>query len=298
MADSFCIIKPGTCNYDRGPDAVDPNNPTGAMSPKEIVYLKDPMNLCMNLPDLTQFPNKKPGVLQAEGHIQSMCIGDYKPPGSIVMPKWGLRSAIMSYNKHPNGSLYYQVYGTLGCDELGIECKSQADGGNSGQIDSVPYQYFGKEPYSSVDQTQNKGFQNYVMQAGDGIYCMRICQGGSGLYDPCNAKNDSAGCQSTMGIGSFPEDGIFTFTDNVGSLPPMSTSISIPAFVATTSLPATVRASSTAAAEATTTAAPVSTMPVAVTTIAQSTTKSSAFSIQVNAAMFLGAVACVFAVFL
>ncbi len=79
-----------------------------------------------------------------------------------------------------------------------------------GQYDSVPYIHCGKEPYSGSDPSKHPGQPEYVEQAGDGIFCMRICEGGREDGDPCSPKNDTAGCYATMGV-SFPPG--FTFTD-------------------------------------------------------------------------------------
>lgn len=72
---------------------------------------------------------------------------------------------------------------------------------------------------------------DYVSQAGDGIFCMRICQAGQQKEDPCNVKDDTAGCTKTMGVTFRPG---WTFTDktaanssaksiNFPELPPAST---------------------------------------------------------------------------
>jgi hypothetical protein len=47
----------------------------------------------------------------------------------------------------------------------------------------------------------------YNMQAGNGIFCMRVCEagpsGGMQLEDPCNVKMDTQGCFATMNNPSF-----------------------------------------------------------------------------------------------
>ena len=47
----------------------------------------------------------------------------------------------------------------------------------------------------------------YNMQAGNGIFCMRVCEagpsGGMQSEDPCNVKLDTAGCFRTMNNPSF-----------------------------------------------------------------------------------------------
>jgi hypothetical protein len=60
----------------------------------------------------------------------------------------------------------------------------------------VIYRYCGKSPYSGVDASKHPGYPSYNEQAGNGIFCMRICQGGLGTGDACTAKLDTAGCVS------------------------------------------------------------------------------------------------------
>ncbi|KAJ3115843.1 hypothetical protein HDU96_011031 [Phlyctochytrium bullatum] len=113
---------------DRGPNTIDPKNPTGALNTSQMVYIKDLKNFCMNLPDLTKFPGRRPTFLEGEGSVVSNCVGTYKPAGAISMPANGLSSIIMTKNIHPNGRKYYQMYGLLNCPAIGIDCSTGPDG--------------------------------------------------------------------------------------------------------------------------------------------------------------------------
>ncbi|KAJ3192752.1 hypothetical protein HK101_006017 [Irineochytrium annulatum] len=266
---------PGLCNYDRGPDAVDPKNPTGAKYSNQKVYIKDQHNYCMNLPDHSVLNKKTPTILESEGFVISTCVGDYIPEGGIPMPAGGIKSAVVTKETSPNGRHYMQMYGSLDCGALNIDCT----GDSSGQIDSVPYEYFGKEPYSSVDQSQNPGMYSYVMQAGNGIYCFRVCQGGNGQNDPCNAKNDTAGCELTMGIKVFPPDGTFTFEDRTDATT-TTTSMSSTS-TSTTALPTTTVASMSLTEPPNMPWSASVTMPVTVSTVSTSS-KSAAGKVVVS----------------
>lgn len=45
---------------------------------------------------------------------------------------------------------------------------------------------------------------------------MRICEVGSQIGDPCNVKNDTAGCFATMGITTFGVPGFDTLDMSTG----------------------------------------------------------------------------------
>ncbi|KAJ3017737.1 UNVERIFIED_CONTAM: hypothetical protein HDU68_011499 [Siphonaria sp. JEL0065] len=214
-------------NWDRG-NVVDPNAPPGPYPVAgQQVYIKDNWNFCINLPNpddptmkqLYYDKGLKPTVVQAEGYVRSFCVGE-STPGSLPMPVGAITSAHVIKNYTSEGKHYMQITGHMNCDVLNINCQ----GDNGGQYDSVPYRNCGKEPYSGVDTKLNPTFENYVEQAGDGIFCMRTCQGGLQLDDPCNVKNDTAGCEATMGFNTKPG---FTFFDvatgSLTELPPSTT---------------------------------------------------------------------------
>ena len=82
-----------------------------------------------------------------------------------------------------------------------------SDYSDGGQYDTAPYFNFGKSPYSGVDTSKNPNMPVFNMQAGNGIFCMRVCEagpsGGMQSEDPCNVKLDTAGCFVTMNNPSF-----------------------------------------------------------------------------------------------
>ncbi|KAJ2993598.1 hypothetical protein HDV02_002228 [Globomyces sp. JEL0801] len=229
-------------NWDLGANAVDPCAPIGETYPVagEQVYLQDPVNFCLLLPnpnspllkDLFYSKGLLPKIVQAEGYVQSYCMGDYKTPGALSMAEFGIRSAYVTHDIK-NGKEYYQIEGRMDCGRLGVNCTHPPgiydDGG---QYDAVSYRYCGKEPYSGVDtRKQGSKFVEYVEQAGNGLYCMRICEKGQQLTDPCNVKSDELGCEVTMGA-TFPEG--FTLNDRITgekktwsvALPPLTTTAS------------------------------------------------------------------------
>ncbi|KAJ3350543.1 hypothetical protein HDU83_009565 [Entophlyctis luteolus] len=170
----------------------------GDPRPGQQVYIKDELhliclkkNFCINLPDpdsiflQNNFYNvsKLPSIVQAEGYVRSFCMGSYIPPGAKPMPPYAIRSAHVLKNLSTKGSMYIQIHGTMDCDILRINCTQSSPGAydDGGQYDNGPYESCGKEPYSGVDKSSsgNPGFQNYVEQAGDGIFCMRVCEPGT-----------------------------------------------------------------------------------------------------------------------
>ncbi|KAI9329962.1 hypothetical protein BDR26DRAFT_922674 [Obelidium mucronatum] len=230
-------------NWDRGENAVDPNAPPGPYPVAgQQVYIKDVSNFCINLPNpddptlkqLYYSKGLKPTVVQAEGYVRSYCVGQ-QLPGSLPMPAGAITTAHITRNFTVPGNHYMQITGYMNCDVLGINCQGE----NSGQYDSVPYRNCGKEPYSNVNTELNPGFENYVEQAGDGIFCMRTCQGGLQLNDPCNVKNDTAGCAATMG---FNTNTGFTFLDVSGG---GVTSLAGPVITTTTTTAAATTAAQT-----------------------------------------------------
>ncbi|KAJ3043211.1 hypothetical protein HDV00_005531 [Rhizophlyctis rosea] len=192
--------------------AVDPNAPPKPWPVAgEQVYIADELNFCLNLPNpdnayLKYFyysQGKKPSIVEAEGYIQSFCVGNYTTPGGKPMPKGGITAAhVENHLNNPNGKRYIQITGRMDCNVLNINCIGSAPGAydDGGQFDDVPFNNCGKEPYSGTDSSKHAGLVHYVEQAGDGIFCMRICDGEQQLGDPCNVKNDTAGCFATMGM--------------------------------------------------------------------------------------------------
>ncbi|KAI9335303.1 hypothetical protein BDR26DRAFT_866075 [Obelidium mucronatum] len=203
------------------------------------VYIKDPTNFCINLPDpdsiflQNNFYNvsKLPTIVQAEGFIRSFCMGNYLPPGSLRLPAGGIRSAHVVKNRD-----YIQIHGTLDCDRLNINCTMSAPGAydDAGQYDNVGFQTCGKSPYSGVDASPggNPGMFDYVEMAGNGIFCMRVCIAGTLNGGVCDILQDTAGCTKLMGV-TFEKTG-FTYLDNLTgfsstatvSLPPLATKTS------------------------------------------------------------------------
>ncbi|KAJ3110161.1 hypothetical protein HDU96_006866 [Phlyctochytrium bullatum] len=261
---------PDTCNWDRGPNTVDPMNPTGQLRTRELVYIQDLNNYCMNLPDIEQFPGITPTFLMGEGFVRSHCVGPYVPAGAKVMPPGGIGSAVLSMNIHRSGARYYQMHGYLNCPAIGIDCDAFD---NSGQIDNVIYRYFGRQPYSGVDTARNPGYTSYVMQAGNHIYCYRVCEGGLNLDDPCNAKNDTLGCALTMGVTEWPAWGTFRFVDNTGATPRLITTFT--SSIPTTRVTSTSTSTSTSATVLATTTESVSTASAATTTTTLTASSSS-----------------------
>ncbi|KAJ3209450.1 hypothetical protein HDU82_000758 [Entophlyctis luteolus] len=131
------------------------------------------------------------------------------------MPPYAIRSAHVLKNLSTKGSMYIQIHGTMDCDILRINCTQSSPGAydDGGQYDNGPYESCGKEPYSGVDNSSsgNTGFQNYVEQAGDGIFCMRVCEPGTMIPGGvCDVTHDTIGCSAFMGV-TFTDG--FTYTD-------------------------------------------------------------------------------------
>ncbi|KAJ3212771.1 hypothetical protein HDU82_006403 [Entophlyctis luteolus] len=203
-----------------------------------MVYIKDEVNFCINLPNPNSTVLKNnyylkgllPTIVQAEGYVQSYCYGSYLPNASLPLPEGAIRSAHVLKNTTVSGLGYYQVHGVMDCDILQINCTQSYPGAydDGGQYDDGAYSSCGKEPYSGVDTSTNgnPGFPHYVEQvcfirvfpvfpdvvkAGDSTFCMRVCEStaqGKGL--PCDLTQDTAGCIKFMGV-SFTDG--FTYTD-------------------------------------------------------------------------------------
>ncbi|KAJ3285222.1 hypothetical protein HK104_009592 [Borealophlyctis nickersoniae] len=213
-------------NWDLG-DTPDPNAPPGPYPVKgEQVYIQDAVKA--NYYD----KGVPPTIVQAEGYVQSFCMGNYLAPGALPLPAGGVTAAhVIKNTGGPAGKRYWQITGRLNCQVLNITCTSSSPGAfdDGGQYDDVAYRKCGKEPYSGVDASKHPGLAHYVEQAGNGIFCMRVCDGGQDVGDPCNPKNDTAGCVATMGF--VDQDG-FSFTD-MGTGQTATFSVSLPASSAT-----------------------------------------------------------------
>jgi hypothetical protein len=153
--------------------------------PGQQVYIQDPLNYCLMGPDPNNFILKNgvyasgrlPTMLQGEGHSQAFCVGDYLTPGAFHYKPGAIRSAHVITNMRKNGKRYIQIAGVYDCAVAEINCTSSVPGAydDGGQYDSVPYVNCGKEPYSGVDTPkQGAGMVDYVLQAGAGIFCMRV----------------------------------------------------------------------------------------------------------------------------
>ncbi|KAJ3022511.1 UNVERIFIED_CONTAM: hypothetical protein HDU68_009063 [Siphonaria sp. JEL0065] len=144
--------------------------------------------------------------------------------------------------------MYMQIHGTLDCKALNINCTMSAPGAydDGGQYDNAPYKSCGKEPYSGVDSSEkgNAGFVNYVEMAGNGLFCMRVCEAGTMVPGGvCDVTLDTAGCTALMGV-QF-EDGFSYKDESTGVV--TTTSIFLPPLPSstTTSTKATASATST-----------------------------------------------------
>ncbi|KAI9345538.1 hypothetical protein BDR26DRAFT_856234 [Obelidium mucronatum] len=221
----------------------------GIPRPGEQVYLKDPQNFCIMLPN----PNsiflqnnyyswgKLPTIVQAEGFVQSYCVGDYKPPGALAMPQYGIRSAHVIKNYTVAGSRYIQIHGKMDCDLLKVNCTQSFPGAydDGGQYDDGPYVSCGKEPYSGTDASQHPGFPHYLEMAGNGLFCMRICEKGSEVVGgPCDLTHDTEGCEKFMKVqfrDGFTSTDLSTGVSTTLSvfIPPLTTSTSTAAATGT-----------------------------------------------------------------
>jgi hypothetical protein len=173
--DKVCRAK----NWDLG-DQIDPCAPDGPYPVKgQQVYIKDPRNFCINLPNPNSpalksryYDNGKlPTIVAAEGYVQSFCMGEYISPGALRLPKSSILSAHVIKNEK-NGIKYFQISGKMDCSILNINCNSSLPEAydDGGQYDSVSYRQCGKEPYSGVDNFKHPGYIDYVEQAGNGYH--------------------------------------------------------------------------------------------------------------------------------
>ncbi|KAI9353564.1 hypothetical protein BDR26DRAFT_848806 [Obelidium mucronatum] len=219
---AYCESK----NWDLGENS-DPS--PGLKLDGQQVYIKDQFNFCINLPDpyspfLQERFGGRPTIVQAEGYVRAFCVGANVPDGAVKMPEGAIISAHVVKNFGTDKKRYMQIWGKMNCNALNINCQQSYEGAydDGGQYDSVPYRNCGKEPYSGVhaylqgngDSKEGARFDKYVEQAGDGVFCMRVCEGGMEESDPCNAKYDTKGCKFTMGISDYSlmKDG-YSFTD-------------------------------------------------------------------------------------
>ncbi|KAI9318323.1 hypothetical protein DFJ73DRAFT_803588 [Zopfochytrium polystomum] len=214
----------------------------------QMVYIKDPENFCILLPNnqskyLTHWyyggngNSNPPSIVQAEGFVQSFCAGSYMPSKSRAMPSGGIRSAHVVVNFTTTGARFIQISGTMDCGVLNINCQQSSPGAydDGGQYDTSTYAQCGKEPYSGPDpsspnpNTPFAAFNQYVEKAGDGIYCMRVCEGPDSSYDlgdplgghartlaPCDSSQDTQGCEFW---NANTGDGLIWWTLSLGRRP-------------------------------------------------------------------------------
>ncbi|KAJ3062407.1 hypothetical protein HDU98_001731 [Podochytrium sp. JEL0797] len=96
---------------------------------------------------------------------------------------------------------------------------------------------------------------HYVEQAGNSVFCMRVCGPGTMVPGgPCDVTQDTAGCHQFMNVPFNPTPG-FTFTDLSGAvtttsvfLPPLTTATSAASNTATVTNAQSAAASGTATA--------------------------------------------------
>ncbi|KAI9348931.1 hypothetical protein DFJ73DRAFT_834299 [Zopfochytrium polystomum] len=292
VADPSCILPttdpdPRICQgsfHNGGSDPCKP--PDSSLSNgillNQMVYIKDPTNFCLLLPnDQSKYLKnwyyggngnpKPPSIVQAEGFVQSFCAGSYKPDKSRTLPVGGIRSAHVVVNFTTSGARFIQISGTMDCGVLNINCQQSSPGAfdDGGQYDTSTFAQCGKEPYSGVDpsspnpNTPFSTFNQYVEKAGDGIYCMRICEGPDSSYGlgdplgpnarthaPCDSSQDTKGCEfwnANTGDGFDMIDVVTGQSQTFSvSLPPITTSTTSTSSAAKTS--ATVTTGSGAAA--------------------------------------------------
>ncbi|KAI9348938.1 hypothetical protein DFJ73DRAFT_960097 [Zopfochytrium polystomum] len=191
----------------------------------QMVYIKDPENFCILLPNdqskyLTHWyyggngNSNPPSIVQAEGFVQSFCAGSYMPSKSRAMPSGGVRSAHVVVNFTTTGARFIQISGTMDCGVLNINC-----------------------------QQSSPGAYDDGGQSGDGIYCMRVCEGPDSSYDlgdplgghartlaPCDSSQDTQGCEfwnANTGDGFDLVDVVAgTTTTYSVSLPPVTSTTS------------------------------------------------------------------------
>ncbi|KAJ3011675.1 UNVERIFIED_CONTAM: hypothetical protein HDU68_001581 [Siphonaria sp. JEL0065] len=224
---------------EENPDRCKPLAP--APVPGEQVYIKDSTNFCINLPNPNSIylqnnyylKGQFPTIVQAEGFVQSYCMGDYLPPGALKLPVGAIRSAHVRKNFTVTGSYYYQIHGVMDCNALNINCTQSSPGAydDGGQYDNGPFISCGKEPYSGVDNSTNGnfGFKEYVEMAGDGQFCMRVCEPGTMTTGGvCDVTHDTEGCYKFMNVSfteGFTTEDVATgiITTAIVSLPPLAT---------------------------------------------------------------------------
>ncbi|KAJ3092701.1 hypothetical protein HK100_006881 [Physocladia obscura] len=215
-----------------------PSNLTDGVVSGQQVYIKDELNFCINLPnpDSLYLQQKYysvglyPSIVDAEGYVQSYCMGSYLPPGSLAMPQFGIRSAHVLKNFTVTGQNYFQIHGTMDCDLLKINCTASYPGAydDGGQYDNGPFVSCGKEPYSGVDSTTsgNSGFDGYVEMAGDSEFCMRVCEPGNReVGRPCDVTQDTAGCYKFMNVTFYDLSWSYTDASSPGNVTTVSVSL-------------------------------------------------------------------------
>ena len=123
-------------NWYLGPNAKDKCAPLGPVPVSgQQVYIQDPVNFCLLLPDENSpflkreyySQNRKPTILAGEGYVQSFCMGSYRTPGAFAMKPGAIRSAHVSYGTI-SGKSYVQIYGTMDCTAAEIDCVGEGVG--------------------------------------------------------------------------------------------------------------------------------------------------------------------------
>ncbi|KAJ3232373.1 hypothetical protein HDU81_003011 [Chytriomyces hyalinus] len=215
--------------------------------PGQQVYIKDAINFCINLPNPDSIFLKnnyyskglRPTVVQAEGFVQAFCSGPYLPPGAKPFPVGAIRSAHVMKNFTVPGQTYYQIHGTMDCDVLNINCTQSFPGAydDGGQYDDGPFISCGKEPYSGVDNSTsgNLGFKHYVEMAGNGLFCMRVCEPGTLVEGgACDVTHDTEGCEKFMRV-KFTSG--FDYVDLATPTAVTTFSVSLPPLPSPTAMP-------------------------------------------------------------
>ncbi|KAJ3112223.1 hypothetical protein HK100_002420, partial [Physocladia obscura] len=210
--------------------------------------------------------DKLPGIADAEGlGLQSFCVGSFLPPGALPMPANAITSAHVVKDFSDASDQYYEVTGSMDCEAAGIDCTQ-----DGGQYDNMPC---GSAPNSGVDASAIAGTDliSYVMMAGDGTYCIRVCSGGLAQGDSCNAHADTRGCAFIM--PDFNPGPGFSFEDRTAGTPSSASYATTDSpSTASSVVPSSATASSFSNSSATTSFVPTTTTATTTTTTTTTTT--------------------------
>ncbi|KAJ3391650.1 hypothetical protein HDU84_005600 [Entophlyctis sp. JEL0112] len=256
----------------------DPCKPSTVPLPNQMVYIKDEVNFCINLPNPNSTVLKNnyylkgllPTIVQAEGYVQSYCYGSYLPTASLPLPAGAIRSAHVLKNTTVSGLGYYQIHGVMDCDILQINCTQSYPGASVLQkmtmahilpaeknliLELIPRQMETQailitsnrlETALSACAFAKARLKDQVNTFTDNFQLFIVlteCDPGL----PCDLTQDTAGCIKFMGV-SFTDG--FTYTDaSTGAV--SSTQVSLASL---TSAATASTAASAAAAKATGTA--------------------------------------------